>query len=95
MQPVAHGDLVGLLQAMSETAGVAGNNTPMGGGNGAAPGAVDMHLVGLLQAMAGTAGNNAAVDMHHVPPGGNGIDHSIGVDHLHHALSDNVGLFHG
>ena len=98
MQPIAHGDLVGLLQAMSETAGVAGNNTPMGGGNGAAPGAVDMHLVGLLQAMAGTAdvaGNNAAVDMHHVPPGGNGIDHSIGVDHLHHALSDNVGLFHG
>jgi hypothetical protein len=83
---------------MSETAGVAGNNTPMGGGNGAPAGAVDMHLVGLLQAMAGTAdiaGNNAAVDMHLIPPGGNGIDHSIGVDHLHHALSDNVGLFHG
>jgi hypothetical protein len=109
MQPVAHGDLVGLLQAMSETAGVAGNNTPMGGGNGAAAGPVDMHLVGFLQAMTGTAdvagnnpmggGNGAAagpVDMHLVPHGGNGIDQASGVgDPLHHALTDNVGLFHG
>ena len=59
---------------MTETAGVAGNNAPMGGENDAAAGAIDTHVV---------------------PHGGNGIDQSIGVDHLHHALIENVGLFHG
>jgi trimeric autotransporter adhesin len=107
-QPVPHGDLVGLLQAMTETADVAGNNAPMGGGNGAAAGAVNTHLI--LQAMTGTAdvaGNDApmggengavagAVDTHLVPHGGNGIDHAVGAhDHLHHALTENAGLFHG
>jgi hypothetical protein len=106
-QPVPHGDLIGLLQAMSETPNVAGNNAPVGGGNGAAAGAVDTHLI--LQAMTGTAdvaGNNApmggeigaaagVVDTHLVPHGGNGIDQSIGVDHLHHAQTETIGLFHG
>jgi hypothetical protein len=103
---VPHGDLVGLLQAMSETADVAGNNAPMGGGNAAAAGAVDTHLI--LQAMTGTAdvagnapmgGENGtapeAVNTHHVPHGGHGIDQSIGVDHLHHAMTETIGLFHG
>jgi hypothetical protein len=108
--PVPHGDLIGLLQAMSENADIAGNNTPMGGGNGAAAGAVNTHLIELLHhAMTGTAdvaGNNApmggengaaagAVDMNHVPHGGNGIDQAIGVDHLHHAQTETIGLFHG
>jgi hypothetical protein len=96
-----------LLQTMSETADIAGNHAPMGGENGAAAGAVNTHLI--LQAMTGTAdvaGNHAAmagengaaagaVDTHHVPHGGNGIDQSIGVDHLHHAQTETIGLFHG
>jgi hypothetical protein len=105
--PVPHGDLVGLLQAMSETADVAGNIAAMGAGNGAAPGTVNTHLVELLHhAMTGNAdiaGNNSptgeengavmgAVNAHLVPHGDNGIDH---VDHMHHALTETIGHFHG
>jgi hypothetical protein len=82
-----------------------GHNGQMGGENGAAAGAVNTHLI--LQAMTGTANVNdahlggengaaaGAVDTHLVSHEGNGIDHSIGVDHLHHATTETIGLFHG